>query len=730
VVKGNPDSAEAPQRGPVCRVAVPVPLFRTFDYLPPPGASAPPPGSRVLVPFSGRRLVGIVIGPGNAVEHQDLKHVERVLDAGLIDAGLLALLEWASDYYLAPPGEIVNHALPALLRRDRPRPAPQQPWLRLTEQGRRRAYARAPRQREIVERLRAGPESRAALQAAGASGDALRRLLREDDIEPCDAPPATPEAGPRLNAEQRTALAAILRARERFEALLLAGVTGSGKTEVYLQAARHIVGGGRQVLVLVPEIGLTPQFVRRIEARLGQRAWVFHSGLSAGERADAWAAARDGRAGLLVGTRSAVFVPLVRPGLIVVDEEHDGSFKQFDGLRYHARDVAVMRASRLGVPIVLGSATPSLESLHNAGQGRYRLLRLTARAGGTRAPNWRISDPGSRAGQAAPGTALLETIRAHLERGEQVLVYRNRRGFAPVLVCNECGWQADCTHCSAHMTVHRHGRELICHHCGARSKVPPRCPECGRPDPEPLGAGTERIEVMLERAFPDVPVLRFDRDAVRGRRDFAARMQQVRDGQPCILVGTQMLAKGHHLPGIGLAVMLEADAMLHSADFRAPERLAQSIVQVAGRAGRVSAGHFILETRHADDPIIEAALEGDYLIAAEILLEQRRAADLPPVRRLTLVRAEARDPDTAERWLHKVRSGIAKAGIGDRRIEVFGPVDALLQRRAGHWRKQLWLQADRLARVQQALRRVVAQIESDPLSRRVRWHIDVDPLDL
>ena len=709
------------------QVAVPVPLYRLFDYLPPAGERTPPPGSRVLVPFGNRKLVGVVTGCSSAseIDPARVKPIERTFEAAVVGEELLSLMRWATRYYAAPPGELINHALPALLRRNREMPAPRIHWLRLTPAGAQADLGRAPRQREVVERLDTGARSRDALTAAGASAATLRRLLDSGYVEACGPPRSQPEPGPRLHPDQRTALAAIMRARNRFEALLLAGVTGSGKTEVYLQAARHLLRRGRQILVLVPEIGLTPQFVRRLEERLGRKAHVFHSGLGERERLETWQAAASGDAELLIGTRSAVFLPLKQPGLLIVDEEHDGSFKQFDAMRYHARDVAVLRASRLNIPVVLGSATPSLESLHNAERGRYRMLLLPERAGSAGQPHWRIDDPRGQRVEHGLTEKLVDRIRKTLDGGEQVLVYRNRRGYAPVLICNECGWQADCDHCSAHLTWHRAANRLNCHHCGRYRSVPARCPECHSPQIQAVGAGTERIEIALKDLFPDHPVLRADRDVVRGRDDFEALLAQVATGEPCILVGTQMLAKGHHLPGIGLAIMLDTDQLLFSADFRAPERLAQSIVQVAGRAGRAQQGQFILQSRHPEHPLIQTLASGDYLRAARLMLEERRDAGLPPWNSLAMVRAEAQKAPDAAEFLREVARRINGGAI-----QVAGPLAAILQRRAGFWRYQLWLMSQSRAALSAETARLTGIIEGMREARTVRWHIDVDPMEI
>ncbi|TVQ28487.1 MAG: primosomal protein N' [Wenzhouxiangella sp.] len=709
----------------VAQVAVPVPVPRLFDYRSADNQPLPPVGSRVLVPFGSRRLVGLVTGHAEAAQADGLKPIERVLDSALIDESLLALFAWCRRYYACAPGEAVNLLLPGALRRVKPFREPNPDYIDLTTKGRAADLARAPRQAEVVSLLQHGALKRADLKEAGIGADILRRMLSDGLVEAIDCPPAlASEPGPNLNEEQRAAAAAILRSRNRFAALLLAGVTGSGKTEVYLHVARRLLFRGRQVLILVPEIGLTPQLVRRIEKRLGCPATVYHSGLSEGERLAAWKAARDGRARVIVGTRSAVFLPLARPGLIVVDEEHDGSFKQQDGARYHGRDVAVLRAARLAVPIVLGSATPSLESLNNVDAGRYQLLTLTQRAGGASMPRWQVLDTRGEGG--ALDQRLEATIERHLNEGGQVLLYRNRRGYAPVLICNACGWQADCHRCDAHMTWHQTPPRLQCHHCGAQQRTPPRCPECGSPSLEPLGAGTERLEDLLKKRFPDVPVHRVDRDAMTGRADFENLLDLVRDGAPCILVGTQMLAKGHHLPGVTLAAVLDVDQALFSADFRAPERLGQAVHQVAGRSGRAERpGQFLIQTRHPEHPLLAALLGDDYLGYAQCLLAERRAAGLPPAHALALVRAEAHQAQEPRDFLVAAARCLRMKGI-----DVAGPIPAIMARRGGYWRFQLWLQSADRAHLVQHIDHSLEKLYALPNARRVRWHIDMDPAEL
>lgn len=707
------------------QVAVPVPLPSLFDYLPPPTGKLPETGSRVLVPFGRRRLIGLVMSQGPASVDAELKPVEQILDEKLIDQHSIDLIQWCSEYYGFAPGEAVNLLLPGALRRVRPFRQPSPVAYGLTPAGREAELGRAPRQAEIRQWLEVGVLTRDELIARGASTATLSRMLGAGLITAVEAPlERLQQPGPELNDEQRAAVAAILRQRHDFAALLLAGVTGSGKTEVYLRVARRLLDRGHQVLILIPEIGLTPQLVRRIEARLGRRAHTYHSGLSEGERLATWQAAREGHAEVVVGTRSAVFLPFCRLGLIVADEEHDGSFKQQDGARYNGRDVAVLRARRLAIPIVLGSATPSLESLNNAETGRYQLLELTRRAGQARQPHWQVIDQRGQSGSLAP--LLQAAITRHLENGGQVLLYRNRRGYAPVLMCNGCGWQADCHRCSAHLTWHQQVERLQCHHCGHATRRPPRCPDCGSPELAELGAGTERLEELLASQFDTVPVYRVDRDSMSGRDDFENLLEKVRSGDPCILVGTQMLAKGHHLPGVTLAAVLDVDQALFSADFRAPERLGQAVCQVAGRAGRgQQAGEFMLLTRHPEHPLLADLVKGQYLPFARTLLAERHAAALPPATTLALVRAQAHQAEPARKFLVECARKLASPGV-----DISGPVPAIMSRRGGYWRFQLWLQSEQRATLLRILSEKIPSLYKLPLARKVRWHIDMDPTEL
>lgn len=731
------------------RVALPVPLPQLFDYLPPADAPLTDParvGCRVRVPFGPRELVGVVVEIGQLASAEGLRPALAWCDdAPLLVEELARSLQWLARYTHAPLGEAQSSALPGPLRRGEPL-ADTHAWAwQLTEAGRTGAAS-----------LRAGsrPALLAALLLTGALGEeqldpllpqwreAARSLAKRGHVErvavPADSIPPRPGSGPQLNDEQQAAADAI-RAQSGFATYLLDGVTGSGKTEVYLQAIADCLAAGRQALVLVPEIGLTPQTLGRFRARLGVPVHALHSGLSDGERARVWAAAWRGEAKLVVGTRSAVFTPLPNAGLIVIDEEHDGSYKQQDGIRYHARDFALVRGKALDVPVILGSATPSLESLHNAYSGRYRHLRLSRRAGEARPPRVRVLDVRKRPLKDGLSPEVLAGIGATLARGEQVLVFKNRRGYAPVLLCHDCGWTAACQRCSTPlhqtpMTVHAGGRRLQCHHCGARQQAPLACPACASLALQPQGIGTERLEERLTEAFPEFPVVRIDRSTTQ-RRD-ALETQLARLGSEAgILVGTQILAKGHDLPRLTMVVVVGIDEGLFSADFRAAEKLSQQLIQVAGRAGRADRpGEVWLQTHHPEHPLLQTLVNGGYHAFADAELQQREAAGFPPFAHLALFRAEAKDVAAANQFLMAVRSLTTADSTAQSpafaAVECYGPMPAPMPRRAGFQRTQLLLSAQQRSALHRLLDAQLPAIYALPQARRVRWSLDVDPIDL
>jgi primosomal protein N' (replication factor Y) len=535
---------------------------------------------------------------------------------------------------------------------------------------------------------------------------------------------------PQLNTEQAIAIASVTQ-YQGFGCFLLEGVTGSGKTEVYLNMMAPLLASGQQILVLVPEIGLTPQTIARFESRFNVPVVAMHSGLNDTERLNAWLSARDGRAGIVIGTRSAVFMPFKALSLIVVDEEHDGSYKQQDSLRYHARDVAVKRAHDLNIPIVLGSATPALETLSNALSGKYHHLTLSKRAGRATATTNTILDIRALYLEGGLSAPLMAKMRQHLKAGNQVMLFLNRRGYAPVLMCHECGWIAECKRCDIHYTFHQHTKELRCHHCGTQRPVIHQCQSCGSTQMVTVGVGTEQLEEQLSVLFPDYSAIRIDRDSTRRKGSLESALDAVKKGEHQILIGTQMLAKGHHFPDVTLVAILDVDSALYSNDFRSAERLAQLFIQVAGRAGRESKpGEVILQTHHPEHALLNALVSEDYASFARTALAERRLAQLPPFSFLTLIRAESNNSDNVESFLRQVRLCFEQHPLFDESCMVLGPSPAPLAKRAGKFRWQLLLQTPLRSQMLKLVSSTKPAIQVLPLANKVRWTIDVEPQDL
>jgi len=722
-------------------VAVPGPFPGSLDYLPPDTDTPPAVGARVRVPLGRRQVVGVVTGRLRDAElagHR-LRRINQVLDAQpLLHAELLELMTWSARYYHHPVGECIATALPARLRQGYPaEPTSETRWQLTTagsEADLEALQRRAPRQASLLSTLRSTDDLQAG-QLAGLGGDArgaLQRLVERGYATAAEKADygliigRGHEQAPVLNAEQRQAAFA-LQPGAGHRVTLVDGVTGSGKTEVYLDAIARTIAMGLQSLVIVPEIGLTPQLVTRFQARLNAKIAVLHSGLADGERLNAWLAAGSGTADVIIGTRSAVFAPLRRPGLIIVDEEHDPSLKQQEGFRYSARDLAVMRAHRLALPIAMGTATPSLESLANARAGRYVHHRLTERAGDAQPPQLRLLDMRGQVTTEGLSEPLLTTVQHHLNNDGQVLLFLNRRGFSPTLICHECGWLAECDRCDARYTYHRGRSRLHCHHCDRETPLPSACPSCHSVDLRPLGLGTERIEAALQAALPDTPMVRIDRDSTRQRGRFEQHMAAAQRGEAQLLLGTQMLAKGHHLPAVTLVAIIDADQGLFGADFRAPERLAQLIIQVAGRAGRAErAGEVVIQTHQPEHPLLQTLIHGGYPAFAEVALTEREAAGLPPARAMALIRAEA---PSQEAPLSFLRSAAATLPAGSS-VEALGPYPAPMERRAGRYRAQLMLQADHRGSLQTLLSGWLPGVSALPMARRVRWSVDVDPAEM
>ncbi len=659
----------------IARVALPVARHALFDYWVPAGLSVAR-GTVARVHFARRAMVGVVVDVGEAtdVTHDKLQPLAEIVGGIDVPPDLMALGEFVARYYQEPLGQVLAQMVPPL------------------GAGNARARSR---------------------KAAAAPG-----------------PPAAAAALPPANDDQARAAGAIIATLGTFAPTLLQGITGSGKTEVYLAAAGAAIGAGGQALLLVPEINLTPQLAARIAAALpGRRTVILHSGLAAGERRRAWAAAAAGEADLVLGTRLAVFVPLPRLALVVVDEEQDPSYKQQDGVRYHGRDVALRRARDARVPVVLGSATPSLETLVRAQRGDYAWQKLPRRAvAPARLPAIAFAPNRDAAGIEGMGAPIVAAIEARLARGEQSLVFINRRGFAPSLLCAACGWQAGCPHCSVRLVVHRDARELRCHHCGHAQRLPRACPECGNVDLLPLGHGTQRLADALAQRFPAARIARIDRDSTQRKGAFAAMRDDIHAGEVDILVGTQMLAKGHDFPRLTLVGVLGADNALYSADFRATERLAALLFQVTGRAGRAELpGEVIVQTDFPAHPLYRALAGNDYDGFALTLLAERRVTGLPPFGHLALLTAEAQRRADVDAFLAAARAvGVGLARGGESAVEIFAPVASTLARRAGLERGQVLAQSAERGALQRLLPHWREAIEALP-GRRVRWALDVDP---
>ena len=767
---------------PVVRVAMPTPLRRLFDYLAGPAdGCAIEAGTRVRVPFGQRRLIGVAMetATGSDLPYERLKPVlERLDPQPIFDPAILAVLVWAADYYHHPIGEVLAAALPKALRTGAAIDSAAQRWV-FTPEGleaqARGEPRRAPRQRQLLTVLAAAAASGEAMPLALPGGrppspdilsgrsslrdspgltaaeldqkleswrDAARALIARGWLAVVEETPPAPmqvadpvlAPGPHPNDEQRAAIDRVCASLHSFAGFVLHGVTGSGKTEVYLRVVEQALRLGRTALVLVPEIGLTPQLVARFRQRFVTPMAVLHSALTDHERLLAWREAFSGRARIVLGTRSAVFTPAQGLGVIIVDEEHDTSFKQHEGgFRYSARDLAVVRGQRAGVPVVLGSATPSLETLHNAATGRYTRLVLSRRAADAAPPRLSLVDLRSHAVRAGIATPAVQAVERHLGAGGQVLVFLNRRGYAPTLLCTACGWIAPCRDCDARLTVHLAAARLRCHHCGADSELPVRCPQCGFAV-KSVGQGTERIAETLAMLFPDTPCIRLDRDVVRRRGDLEEAMRRIAAGEARILVGTQMVTKGHDFPNVTLVVVLNADQGFFSTDFRAPERLAQTIVQVAGRAGRgQKPGEVLIQTEFPDHPLLVSLLREGYEGFARAALTERSQAAWPPFSRLAAVRGSAKTAEAALAFLTDARkAGEHLHGNGSSRcsVRLLGPAPAAMAKRAGRHHAQLLVESADRASLHRFLDAWLPALESLPSGRRVRWALDVDPIEI
>ncbi|QJR81462.1 primosomal protein N' [Alteromonas pelagimontana] len=717
-------------------VAVPVPLRQTFTYF---SDRTLVPGLRVLVPFGNRELIGVVIKDApRPASPEKIKPIKKIYDEQpVLDGLLLSLCHWLSQYYHHPVGEVAHTMLPVLLRKgESAQPQPMQFYkvANSVDVETLHTLKRAKKQYALIMALQESPLELSLLREQY-SASIINAVKEKGLIETFEKPASIEDKSwlgklkiaerPVPDPEQAIAVTAINQQTGKFAPFLLEGVTGSGKTEVYLQAIEPVLQAGKQVLILVPEIGLTPQTVDRFRQRFGIEVGVLHSQLNDSARLRVWQQARDGELGIIIGTRSAIFTPLKYPGMLIVDEEHDESFKQQDGLRYHARDLAVMRAQESQMPLVMGTATPSLETLQNALGKRYGHLQLTRRAGGAQVTRQHILDIKDQPVRFGIAEGMLKIIRQHLEQGNQVLVFINRRGFAPAILCHHCGEVEQCHRCERPFTVHRGHRRLQCHHCGATRPIPSSCSHCHSPDLVTEGVGTEQLEQGLTQLFPNASQVRIDSDSVRGKDKLQQILQDINQQKYQLLIGTQILSKGHHFPHVTLVVVLDCDGALFSADFRAAEKLAQLITQLAGRAGRATKpGEMWLQSHNPAHPLLQDLVQNGYHHFARHALLERKMALLPPFQSQILLRAEAVQAEQAFTFLQQARQYLE-----DAQLQVMGPMPSLMEKRQGRYRFILVAQAAHRKPLHNVVRLALPAIAAQPLASRVRWALDVDPTD-
>jgi len=722
----------------IVQVVISGPLRKLFDYRMPETRDNYHVGCRVLIPFGPKQRVGIIIAfaAQSEVPQSKLKTVKRLIDTvPVLTEAQLTLARWSAKYYHHSLGDICFSMLPTKLRTQTVFAMPEITLWHLHDQADGvQVSPQAKKQQECIELLKANPAGVAYehMKQAGIEQRVLNRLkqlklIYDTQIIASEKPELTEfQPGPELTSEQSDAVASVSHAQ--FQAYLLHGVTGSGKTEVYIQIVKQMLEQGKQALILVPEIGLTPQTIKRFQSRIPFPIRVLHSGLNDTEQMTMWSLASLDMPQVVIATRSGLFVSLPKLGIIIVDEEHDSSFKQSAGWRYSARDLAVVRAKQLNIPVVLGSATPSLESLNQVTSKQYQLLSMRQRPEQHTEPRYELLDIRKLPLEQGLSLPLLDRMKTVLARGEQVLVFLNRRGFSPVLMCHECGWLADCQRCDSQYTVHQKQQRLRCHHCDSHRPIPTTCPSCHSHSLTYVGQGTERIEETLRRHFPEVSMARIDRDTTRNKGAMSQYVSDIKNNKYQLLIGTQMLAKGHHFPNLSMVAIVDMDGALYCADFRATERFGQLLMQVSGRAGRADKqGHIVIQTRQPDHPLIQSLLYTSYDAFSQQLLSERQQTHWPPYVHLALINAEAVKSSAPHEFLNAVRQHLLDQ---EPKLVVLGPVPALHSKRAGKYRFQLLMQSKHRAALHNCLDRVINLIESEKLAKTVRWSLDVDPQDL
>ena len=651
----------------ITEVAIPVPLHNTFDYL---CKEKVVIGSRVKVPFGSKKVTGIVLSHKDKSSFSKLKEVEEVIDhEALLSKEILEFLTWSANYYHHPIGEVLSNAIPKNLRNGKP------------------------------------------------------ALLKK----PSEAHLKVPSTDIQLTTEQSFAINEVLKSSSEFNGFLLHGVTGSGKTEVYLNITERLLKTGKQVLVLVPEIGLTPQMISRFKERIEGQVVAVHSQLNDTQKQDAYLLAKNGDAKVILGTRSAIFTPIPNLGLVIVDEEHDNSFKQQSNFRYSARDLSFMRAKFANVPLILGTATPSLETLKNVIEKKLTRLTLTSRPGEAIMPSIDLIDMRSQPSEPL-SKPLIARIKHYLSESRQVMLFINRRGYAPIYYCTECGWQSECTSCDSRLVYHRSINRLKCHHCGLEKSPESSCPSCSSKELKILGYGTERLEENLESFFPSAEVIRIDRDTTRKKKAFATHLKKINSGEPCIIIGTQMLAKGHDFSNLAFVGILDVDVGLMSTDFRATEHLAQLLVQVSGRCGRGKyKGEVNIQTRYPNHPIFNFVKDSRYTEYAKTLLLERKDTKLPPFAHQALICANAKNKNLAENFLTEVAKLINSIEIES--VEIWGPVPGVIERKSDYYYFNLYLQSEDRGKLRRLIQTFYQHVETIRVSSSVRWFVDIDPVE-
>jgi primosomal protein N' (replication factor Y) len=734
-------------------VALAIPLHKQFDYLMTPLLCPEDPnsliGCRVLVPFGGgpRKQIGVITAMPTESDFaiDKLKSISQLLDQQpLLSTDLYKLLNWAAVYYQHPFGDVFQQAIPTLLRKGKAATfKPQEYWKLNQEDLNLTQLTRAKKQFQAATLLQVSALSYEQLNSQGVSRATLNSLREKNLAISYEQNPPTNltwqqdiqelQEKPHLSTEQAIAVTSVTQQLNQFKCYLLEGITGSGKTEVYLNILKAVLESGKQALIIVPEIGLTPQTIKRFQARFNVPIYLKHSALNEQQQLDTWLHAKQGSAAIVIGTRSAIFSDFKNLGLIILDEEHDASFKQQDSFRYHARDFAIKRASQENIPILLGSATPAFESLNNALSGRYQHLFLTHRPGSAKPPRNDLINLTGLPLKSGLSPQLIELMKQHLAKNNQVILFLNRRGYAPVLMCHECGWLVKCHRCDAFYTYHKSANYLHCHHCMATHPVPKQCNDCGSTNLHATGVGTEQLEETLTQLFPEYKTVRIDRDNTRKKDSFNEFLTDINSGKYKILLGTQMLAKGHHFPDVTLVALVDIDGALFSNDFRASERLGQLFTQVAGRAGRAEKkGQVVLQTFHPEHHLLQELVNNGYGDFSRSALQERKMAQLPPFSYQALIRAESLNATQAENFLtlcKQTLNQIAHNNKFSERLLVLGPIAASMERRAGKYRFQLLIQSEQRVLITKTLNIALALLEKMPEGRKVRWSIDIDPID-